>query len=75
MRLYSPARWSDNEDDEGPWGERDGFWSDDDDQDYSQHRKKTSHSKGQKKEGGVRTVGRSKPRHDVITSYNTSSRV
>lgn len=69
------ARWSDNEDDEGPWGEREGFWSDGDDADYMQRRKKASQGKAQKKEGGVRTVGRSKPRHDVITSYNTTTRV
>ena len=68
-------RWSDNEDGDDACGEREGFWSDEDDADYSERRKKASHSKTQKKEGGVRTVGRLKPRHDVITSYNTTTRV
>lgn len=63
---------SDIEDDEG--GSQ-GFWSDNEDAAYSERQKKGSQVKAIKKEGSIRTVNRSKQRHDIITSYNTATRV
>lgn len=62
-------------DEEGLWNDGRGFWSDEGDSDYSERRKKASHSRAQKKEGAVRPASRSKARSDVITSYNTTTRV
>ena len=73
MVLLS-CRWSDEEDlDE--WGDAKGFWSDDDDANYSDRHRKSNHSKAVKREGGAKTAGRLKPRRDVLVSYNASTRV
>jgi hypothetical protein len=61
--------------DDGLWNDVRGFWSDEEDADYSDHWRKGGHSRGVRKEGRIRGLTHSKPRHDVVTSYNTSTRV
>lgn len=77
VELWKAVRWSDDDDldDEGIWDDVKGFWSDGDDADYSERQRKGSQGRGPKREGASRTAGRLKSRHDVLVSYNASSRV